>query len=130
MSARYKKPIDKNDRVEVWQFEEKQSDVNLALHMYRDSLSNAVQQQVLVTSDSDLVPALEFIKQDAPQINLGLILPRSNRSTSKHSRPANESLNIHTNWTRGHILDEECQNAQLPEKIPTRKKPILKPKYW
>jgi len=30
---RYQKPINKNDRVEIWKFEEKQTDVNIALYM-------------------------------------------------------------------------------------------------
>ena len=32
----YKKPPDRNETVETWKLEEKQTDVNIALHMYRD----------------------------------------------------------------------------------------------
>lgn len=44
---KYQKPINKNERVEIWEFEEKQTDVNLALHLYKDSLSKNYEQQVL-----------------------------------------------------------------------------------
>lgn len=63
---RYKKPIDKQDRVEVWRLEEKQTDVNIALQLYRDAVFKNCEHAVLVSSDSDLVPALDFLKQDFP----------------------------------------------------------------
>ena len=34
---KYKNPVDKLDRVEVWRLEEKQTDVNIAMHLYRDA---------------------------------------------------------------------------------------------
>ncbi len=55
---RYNEPIDKDDRVYIWKFEEKQTDVNIALAMYKDARDANISQQILVTSDSDLVPAL------------------------------------------------------------------------
>lgn len=63
---RYKKPIDKQDRVEAWKLEEKQTDVNIALRLYRDAILKNSEHAVLVSSDSDLVPALAFLKQDFP----------------------------------------------------------------
>lgn len=126
---RYKKPIDKHDRVEIWKFEEKQTDVNLALHMYRDAIRGGVSQLVLVSNDSDLELPLKLIKEDKPNITIGLIIPRQ-KPTSSHTRPPNESLSQNSDWTRRHILDEECQHAQLEEKIPTNKKPVLKPEHW
>jgi len=126
---RYKKPIDKNDRVEIWKFEKKQTDVNIALHMYRDAINESNIQQILVSNDSDLELPLKLIKKDKPNITLGLIIPRA-KPIGKHYRPTNKSLSQHVDWTRNHILDQECQEAQLDEKIPTNKKPILKPYYW
>lgn len=128
-SPRYEKPIDKNNRVAIWKFEEKQTDVNIALHMYRDALNENILQQVLVSNDSDLELPLKLIKEDKSNIVIGLITPRK-KPTSSHIRSPNENLSLLSNWTRHHILDEECQRAQLDEKISTLKKPILKPKYW
>lgn len=127
---RYKKPINKNDRVDIWKFEEKQSDVNLSLHMYRDAVNDICEQQVLVSNDSDLEFGLKLIKQDFPHIDLGLIIPRNKPESGKNTRPPSQSLSQHVNWTRNHILSEECETSQLPNIIPTRKKPIIKPDYW
>lgn len=127
---RYSKPINKDDRVEIWKFEEKQSDVNLSLHMYRDAVNDFCKQQILVSNDSDLEYSLKLIKQDFPHIDLGLIIPRRKSKDNETKRPPNKSLSKHVKWTRNYILNEECGNSQLPEKIPTRKKPIIKPEYW
>ncbi len=59
-------------------------------------------------------------------IDIGIIIP-----VRKHSqRPVNARLSNHANWTRSYILDEELANNHLPNKIPTNKKAIIKPKYW
>lgn len=47
----------------VWKLEEKQSDVNLALHLFDDALSGDIDQAVVVTNDTDIAPALEFVKR-------------------------------------------------------------------
>ena len=127
---RYKKPVDKDDRVAIWKFEEKQTDVNIALHMYRDALSEDISQQVLVSNDSDLKLPLKLIREDRPEITLGLIIPRAKPTDPHTSRPPNKSLSQFSHWTRQYILNEECHHALLADKIPTNKKPISKPEHW
>lgn len=127
---RYQKPINKNDRVEIWKFEEKQTDVNIALHMYRDAINETCHQQILVSNDSDLELPLKLISEDKSNIALGLIIPRPKLTTTKHTRPSNKILSQYVRWTRSHIMDGECQNAQFADIIATRKKSIKKPKYW
>lgn len=56
----YQKPIDLKARVKTWKLEEKQTDVNIALEMYRDAAKGKCEQQILVSSDSDLIPALRI----------------------------------------------------------------------
>jgi len=127
---RYQKPINKNNRVEIWKFEEKQTDVNIALHMYRDAVNNQCTQQILVSNDSDLELTLKLISEDSPDISLGLIIPRPRPVANQNIRPPNKSLSQYSNWTRNHILDQECQNSQLNDKISTNRKSILKPEHW
>ncbi len=40
----YKKTVDKNNRVDVWRLEEKQTDVNIALSIYRDVVKCSCEQ--------------------------------------------------------------------------------------
>ena len=126
---RHKNPVDKLDRVEIWKLEEKQTDVNIALHLYRDAVLSNCEHSVLVSSDSDLEPALAFLKQDYPNHYLGLILPRR-ESKIENRRPPNAGLSKFAHWTRSYILDQELENFQLPIKVPTKKKPAIKPDYW
>lgn len=117
---------DPADRVEVWRMEEKQTDVNIALGMYRDAISGEFDQVVLVTSDTDLVPALQAIQSDVPKIQRGLMLPRHPKGT----RPPTQSLVRLAQWTRDHINDDELQAALFPDRVPTRKVAVTKPSHW
>lgn len=35
-----------------------------------------------------------------------------------------------SDWVRSYINEQELKDCQLPEKIPTKKKPLFKPQYW
>lgn len=124
---RYKNPPDKTDKVEAWKLEEKQTDVNIALDLYRDAIRGAAQQLVICTNDTDIVPALKRIREDVPNITLGLIVPIS--STEKDRRPATDLMEP-MDWTRHHINDDELAAAQFPNRVPTKKRPADKPEYW
>ncbi len=123
----YQKPPNKDNRLAVWKLEEKQTDVNIALTAYRDAIKLKTEQVVFVSNDTDLEPALLALREDlGEKIQIGIIIPV--RKNSK--RPTNERLSKHANWTRSYILDKELANSHLADKIPTNKKPIVKPDYW
>ena len=113
------------DTVEVWHLDEKETDVRMALTMYRDACRGHMEQAVLISSDTDMVPTLELLKADF-NLPTGLILPR--RPDSK--RPPAGSLQALSQWTRQYVLDEELSASQFNPRIPTRKKPADKPDYW
>ncbi len=79
--------LDRDDRVAVWLLGEKQTDVQLALHIYRDAAFSRCEQIVLWTNDSDLAPALEFIRSDYPHVKVGLILPRVQTGRKPADKP-------------------------------------------
>jgi uncharacterized LabA/DUF88 family protein len=120
------KPPNRDDRLEVWLLGEKQTDVQLALHVYRDAVSGTCEQVLLCTNDSDLAPAIEFIKSDCPKATVGIVLPRPPELKASKSK----TLQDLAHWTRDHILDEELAANQLPERVQTGKKPADKPAHW
>jgi len=126
---RYQNPVDRNDTVRAWSLEEKQTDVNIALHMYRDIAKKETEQCVLISNDSDLIPALNAITEDFPETKIGSIIPIIRKSNDFERQP-NKGLLQCAHWMRGYIREEELQAAQLPEKIPTKKKALFKPMYW
>ncbi|MEX1198718.1 MAG: NYN domain-containing protein [Pseudohongiellaceae bacterium] len=124
----YRKPPDKTQGVDVWRLEEKQTDVNMALEIYRDVAMQKVDQVVLVSNDTDLFPVLEALREDfGTRPEIGIIIPIR---VLKNHRPGNASLSSLANWTRRYITDNELKSCQLPSRIPTEKKPIEKPSYW
>ena len=107
----------------VWKLEEKQSDVNLALHAYHDAITNEVEQVVIVTNDTDIAPALSLIRSHT-NVQIGLVVPARH-----HQRVPNSELAELAHWVRTHISLEELAIAQLPRVIPGRK-PTMKPESW
>ena len=125
----YQQPPDKNHRVEVWKLEEKQTDVSIALGAYRDASAGRAEQLVFVSNDSDLVPALQALRDDfGDRHAIGLVMPM--RKKDRPQRPGNDNLSQLADWTRRYILDDELAASQLPDMIPTRRKPIRRPEYW
>lgn len=124
-------PFNRNDRVNVWKLEEKQTDVNIALAMYRDAASGRFSQLVVCSNDSDVEPVLRAIRCDFPHIRLGVITPRCPPAEMAVShRNIMSSLSRQAHWVRSHIRDEELKSCQLPDRIQTGRKPIDKPSHW
>lgn len=118
---------DKADRVRVWSLEEKQTDVNLALAMYRACCKGTCEQVVVCSNDSDVEPVLKAIREDFPHIQIGVITPVRPGSDD---RRFSTSLAKQAHWVRRHITDEELAAAQLPAQVATKKKPARKPEHW
>jgi 6-hydroxy-3-succinoylpyridine 3-monooxygenase len=127
-----KEPRD-STRVKIWKMEEKQSDVNVALEAVYDAITDPeLEQVVFVTNDTDILPALEKIKahnelQLRSRVNIGLIVPI--RADDKF-RQANKSLSNIADWTIHYVSEEELSNAQLPCRIPAKRKTAIKPTGW
>ncbi|QAY83195.1 NYN domain-containing protein [Pseudomonas arsenicoxydans] len=123
----------RQDTTPIWKLEEKETDVHIAISMYRTAArqtkvpaAESIQQLVLVSGDTDMAPALKAIREDFPQITVGIVLPY--RSGFKRTPPG--SLKEHSHWMRKAISTEELQSHQFPERVPTRKTPAIKPDYW
>lgn len=127
----YVRPPDKSRRVAVWRLEEKETDVNIAVEAYRDALKPDVAQQVFVSNDTDIAPVVRALREDfSDKTMLGVVFPIRDPKSPNGHRPGNKSLSAYADWTRRHITDVELSESQLPDRIPTKKKPITKPDYW
>ena len=122
--------FDKDNTVRVWRLVEKKTDVNLALSMYRDASKRVLNQVVLISNDTDTEPAISALMEDFPALKIGMIIPRGPQISGKKGRPASSSLINLAHWSRSYINDEELISAQLPEQVPTKKKPAKKPIHW
>lgn len=125
----YKEPPDKNNRLSVWRIEEKQTDVNIALSIYRDVAQGKANVVIICTNDSDLVPAVKAIQEDFPHCKVGIVAPLRESDVMRHRR-SNTELEQLANWTRHYIRDDELIRSQLPDIVPTKKKAARKPTHW
>lgn len=125
----YREPPDKSDRLSVWRIEEKQTDVNIALSIYRDVAQGKANVVVICSNDSDLVPAVKAIQEDFPECLVGIVAPLQEPNGYRHRR-SNTELEKLANWTRHYIRDEELAKSQLPDVVPTKKKASRKPQHW
>lgn len=124
-------PIKQSPKVDVWYIEEKQTDVNIALEMYRDSIRGNVDNLILCSNDSDIAPALKMIKKDTSDINLGLVAPFFKKSSGlDNKRSPNRVLLKYIDWKRLGITEAELIESQLPDFIPAKRKGVHKPSSW
>ena len=116
-----KTAICRNCHFTIKKHEEKATDVNIALRAYQLAVKQEAGQIVLVTGDTDLIPAIQMIKADFPAVRVGVVFPY-NRSTKELQQAAH----FHHS-TKAEIL----QRFQLPDKI---KKPngktLTRPAAW
>lgn len=124
-------PYNRQVRSRVWKLEEKKTDVNLAMAMYRDAAKGKYGQFVLCSNDSDAEPVLQALREDFAQLQIGLVTPVPPPSPGKGSpRGVSTSLAQHADWVRRYLPDSELDNAQLPPQVPTHKKPVRRPAHW
>lgn len=124
-------PYNRQVRSRVWKLEEKKTDVNLAMAMYRDAAKGRYAKLVLCSNDSDAEPALHALREDFAQLQIGLVTPVPPPVAHKGSpRGVSTSLAQHAHWVRRYLMDSELANAQLALQVPTNKKPVRKPAHW
>ena len=126
-------PASRLDQVNIWKLEEKETDVHIAISLYRLAARQSglkpqerIQQLVLVSADTDMTPALQALREDFPELRIGVVLPH--REGIKRAPPG--SLKAHSHWMRHVVTVEELARHQFPTRVPTLKKPAIKPEYW
>ena len=129
-ALRHRVPPNRDDKVRIWRIEEKETDVSIALSMYHDARSGDVDQVVLVSNDSDMVPALRHIRAETTA-KVGVILPlRVESDTYVTSRRPSAGLAEQADWVRSYLLASELAQSQLAPVIPTKRKAIRRPPHW
>ena len=125
---RHREPPSREDRVDVWHLEEKQTDVNMALHLYRDAARHSAQCFVVCSNDSDVEPAMKLVRHDFPDLQLGLVVPLLAQVES--SRFANKRLTQQAHWVRHTVRADELDRSQMDDVVPTLRKAARKPAHW
>lgn len=103
--------------------EEKRTDVNIALWMLDDAYQGNCERMIVVSGDSDLVPALELVRMRFPAIKVHVYVPRQgDLRVSTEIRKA-----AHVNRT---LPIEMIEQSQFPDVVQANLEPINKPASW
>lgn len=102
--------------------EEKRTDVNISVHLIGDCALDKTDVLNLVSADSDLVPPLEFIKENYPDKNLKVYFPPNRKSTDILNLAKNNVKFLEKNKKRfeNSIMEKEITVNQKTYRIPSK----------
>ena len=105
--------------------EEKKTDVNIAVHMIKDAIYDKCDRFIVVSSDSDLVPAVKAVKFITPNKKVIVYIPTKHevRGAAKELRDSSDRHKI--------LPNNLLSKAQFPDQINDLKVGIIrKPTSW
>lgn len=101
--------------------EEKETDVNIALHLLNEAYQNTYEKAIIVTTDTDLVPAIKMAKRHFPQKRFGVLFP-----IDRWSSELGSACDF---WLK--IRKKDLKKCQFPEKVHLPSGIVLKrPATW
>lgn len=101
--------------------EEKQTDVNIAVYLFKEALANSYDTAIIMTNDTDLVPAIEGLKSVYPWKKVGVLFPID--------RWAKELTDVCDFWRK--VEKKDLSKSQFPNQVLIPINVILtRPKSW
>jgi hypothetical protein len=83
--------------------EEKETDVNIAIHLIKDVLTNQFDRAIVISADSDLVPAVNMAKDYDRTKNIDVVAPPKRFG---HARDLKPIISISVGRIRKNLLPE------------------------
>jgi uncharacterized LabA/DUF88 family protein len=104
--------------------EEKQTDVNVALHLLDDGYDDRCDQFIITSGDSDLVPAIRMVRATWPAKRVFVYIPA--RSDIRGA-----AVEIRSAADKARTLPLELlRHCHLPPTVQTSAGPVRKPQDW
>lgn len=110
---------------EVWQTEEKGSDVNLASHLLIDGFRARYDLAVVISNDSDLKEPIRFVREDL-KAPVGVLNPHNHRQRSWALSPRDLPRGSFYKPIRAGAL----ASSQFPDTLHDAKGAFHKPRRW
>lgn len=104
--------------------EEKQTDVSIGVHMIDDAYRDACDRLIVVSGDSDLLPALDMVKLRFPQKKITVYVPARDRTRGaavELRRAAHRHLTLPNSMIKDHLF---------PDLVITENLIVAKPVEW
>lgn len=116
-----KYPFCKNCKTQYHSYEEKESDINMAIQLLEDAYEDRFDKAFVVTADTDLSSTLSRVKALFPQKKIILLVPPLKKKESK-------GLTSNNIWFE--IKNSHLKKSLLPEKITYNGEEICMPQEW
>jgi uncharacterized LabA/DUF88 family protein len=103
--------------------EEKQTDVNISIKLFQCAYNDTFDTAILMTGDSDIVPAILAIKESFPAKRIGVGIP-----IGRKAEDIKNACDFHMK-----IKEEHLRNSQFPDSIITNSEKnltIKRPASW
>lgn len=101
-------------------FEEKETDVNIAIKLFQTAIADLYDTALIVSGDSDLIPALEAVKQTFPNKKIVVVIPIGRRA---------EALK-HTAHAHMKMKSKHLETCQFEDEIRKDNLVLLRPASW
>ena len=102
-------------------FEEKRTDVNIAIHLLTNAYKDNYDKAVLISGDSDIIPAVQAVKQAFPEKEISLVIPVGGK--------AHELAQVIGSSVR--MKEVHLRTSQLPNTVTLKNGVILqRPGEW
>ena len=88
-------------------FEEKQTDVNIAIQLFKLSIENKYDKAIIISGDSDLIPSINAVRKTFPNKQIGVIIPIARRAEE-----LKQACDFYMKMKEKHLL-----SAIFPQKV-------------
>lgn len=104
-----------------WGHEEKQTDVNIGIQLIKEAYENSFDKAILITNDTDLIPAIKMLKSTFPMKQVGILFP-----IDRHSNELKQACDFSfTTWK------SNLRQCQFPDPYTLPNGTVLnKPSTW
>jgi len=102
-------------------FEEKQTDVNIAIHLLKLAIQERYDKAFIISGDSDLIPSIDAVKSAFPHKKIGVIIP-----IYRSAEQLKQTCDFHMKMKEKHL-----QASMLPDIIDLGKgNKLERPARW
>ncbi len=100
--------------------EEKQTDVNIAIYLLSGAINDIYDKAIIISGDSDLIPAIKAVKSNFPSKEIGVAIPIGRTAEELRN-------NSHFNFR---IKEKHLQTSLLPYEIDINGMQLVCPSTW
>jgi uncharacterized LabA/DUF88 family protein len=102
------------------EYEEKETDVSLAVSLLEDGVNGLYDTALIISADSDMTPAVRALKRLAPTVRVVAALP-PNRNSARLTAVCDAAFPIGI---------AKVRQAQLPKIVMDGPRPLTRPEHW